>query len=79
MLRMSPLMMTLLGLCLSCGGDAGSDTADDPMTSPEPQREGDEPGECADGVDNDQDGLLDCEDTDCVGAEACVAAYRSRA
>ncbi len=29
------------------------------------------PGSCTDGVDNDGDGLTDCEDSDCLGAEAC--------
>ena len=33
--------------------------------------EGDEPGECDDGADNDQDGLFDCDDPDCAGAPVC--------
>lgn len=28
---------------------------------------------CGDGVDNDLDGLIDCQDVDCVGNEACPA------
>lgn len=28
--------------------------------------------DCADGTDNDSDGLLDCEDDDCLGDPACV-------
>ncbi len=30
------------------------------------------PGSCTDGADNDGDGLTDCEDSDCLGAEACL-------
>ncbi len=33
--------------------------------------EGDEPGECSDGADNDQDGLFDCDDPNCWGAPDC--------
>ena len=34
--------------------------------------------DCADGFDNDQDGLLDCEDDECIGAGACPAGYDLR-
>lgn len=37
-------------------------------------REGDDPGECADGADNDRDGTFDCKDADCSGAPACEVA-----
>ncbi len=33
--------------------------------------EGDEPGECSDGGDNDNDGNFDCDDSDCQGAPVC--------
>ena len=33
--------------------------------------EGDEPGECSDGADNDRDGLYDCDDPGCAGAPVC--------
>jgi len=33
--------------------------------------EGDLPGECSDGADNDRDGLFDCDDPDCAGAPVC--------
>jgi hypothetical protein len=36
--------------------------------------EGDNPGECADGADNDRDGRFDCGDEGCTGAPACVPA-----
>tara|TARA_B100000963_G_scaffold279275_1_gene247723 strand:- start:474 stop:2459 length:1986 start_codon:yes stop_codon:yes gene_type:complete len=39
---------------------------------PPPLYEGDEPGECSDGADNDQDGLFDCDDPNCAGADVCV-------
>ena len=34
--------------------------------------EGDSPGECSDGADNDRDGLYDCDDDSCSGADICV-------
>ncbi len=34
--------------------------------------EGAEPGECRDDLDNDSDGLIDCADEDCSGAENCL-------
>jgi len=37
-----------------------------------PEREGDDPGECEDGADNDFDGAYDCDDSDCAGAPACA-------
>ncbi|MBN1773430.1 MAG: hypothetical protein JXB32_19365 [Deltaproteobacteria bacterium] len=33
--------------------------------------EGDLPGECSDGADNDRDGLYDCGDPDCAASPAC--------
>lgn len=33
--------------------------------------EGDTPGECTDGADNDADGYFDCEDNDCWGSPDC--------
>ena len=34
-------------------------------------REGQEPGQCEDGADNDGDGYFDCDDNDCFNAPAC--------
>ena len=34
--------------------------------------EGNEPGECSDGADNDSDGYFDCNDSSCYGAPDCV-------
>ncbi len=36
--------------------------------------EGSEPGHCADALDNDNDGLYDCDDPDCAGAPDCQEA-----
>jgi len=41
----------------------------------EPDIEGNAPGECADGADNDADGFYDCDDTDCFGAPVCESDY----
>ena len=49
---------------VACSG-APSDTAE------RPEIEGDEPGECSDGADNDGDGQFDCLDSDCAGAAVC--------
>jgi len=37
----------------------------------DPLFEGDEPGDCSDGLDDDLDGLFDCDDPDCGGADNC--------
>ena len=52
-------MLVALAL-VACSGGGTSD------------REGDEPGECSDGVDNDHDGLGDCSDPDCAADTACI-------
>jgi hypothetical protein len=54
----------------STGGVDDDSTADDDDSSPA-LYEGDEPGECSDGADNDQDGLYDCNDPNCEGAPDC--------
>ena len=36
------------------------------------EAEGDDPGECADGADNDKDGYYDCDDADCETAPDCI-------
>jgi hypothetical protein len=47
---------------------------DDDATTAPPLYEGDEPGECSDGADNDQDGLFDCDDDGCAGSPDCDGA-----
>ncbi|HCP45896.1 MAG TPA: hypothetical protein DIU15_07635, partial [Deltaproteobacteria bacterium] len=37
-----------------------------------PEVEGDEAGECGDQMDNDSNGLTDCDDAGCSGAPACA-------
>ena len=56
----------LLLACLLLGVLPACDGGDDVPV------EGDEAGECSDGVDNDQDGLTDCSDDGCAAATACV-------
>ena len=34
--------------------------------------EGDDPGECDDGADNDRDGFFDCDDNDCQNSPICT-------
>jgi len=41
--------------------------------------EGSFSGECLDGLDNDQDGLVDCEDEDCEGSSECEGDAQSAA
>ena len=43
-----------------------------PGENSDPELEGDDAGECDDGVDNDQDGLTDCDDDGCENATACT-------
>ena len=35
------------------------------------ESEGDDPGECSDGADNDRNGTFDCDDPACAGAPVC--------
>lgn len=51
--------------------DDDDDASDDDTGGDE--FEGDEPGECTDGADNDQDGLFDCDDPNCAGSPDCAA------
>ena len=84
LLRHIFLLLLALGLVLSlasgCGSNrvdsdddddddsAADDDDDDPILDPE----GNAPGECNDGVDNDADGLTDCDDPGCEDAPACT-------
>ena len=36
------------------------------------EAEGDDPGECSDGADQDRDDLFDCDDPDCAGSDDCA-------
>jgi len=73
MLTSRSLMMLLMVLhcayavgCVVPRGGGGSGGDDDDAGI-----EGDEPGECGDGADNDGDGDYDCDDEDCAGAPDC--------
>jgi formylglycine-generating enzyme required for sulfatase activity len=67
-------------LVAGCSGGGDDDTAgDDDATAADDDAtpleiEGDEAGECDDGVDNDQDGVTDCADDGCVAATVCADA-----
>jgi hypothetical protein len=52
------------------GDDDTSGIGDDDSEAVGPF-EGDDPGECDDGADNDRDGLFDCDDPECEGAPDC--------
>lgn len=66
MLRASPLLaVPALFLLAACPGDRGD------FVEGENAYEGDDPGECSDGADNDQDGQFDCDDEDCEGSDDC--------
>jgi len=64
---MKPSVILPLIFSLLCAGLAGCEEAPLP-----PEVEGDEPGECADGTDNDQDGAADCDDEGCAVDAACT-------
>lgn len=59
-LRLAALTPALL-LFLGCLGRCGDEEA----------TEGQNPGECSDGADNDGDGDFDCDDADCAGSPDC--------
>jgi hypothetical protein len=60
MSRNTSLLIVLMVSVLACTPDEGSEA-----------REGMNAGECADGADNEGDGLYDCDDPDCFGAPDC--------
>ncbi len=72
-------LVLVLGLTWGCGeeepsgkSNQGDSSEDD--TAVEIELEGDDAGECADGADNDLDGLFDCDDPDCGPAPDCQEA-----
>ena len=54
-----------LALAIGCGGEDAGDSRGFRI-------EGTEPGDCEDGVDNDADGLFDCDDTSCAASPPCA-------
>ena len=56
-------LLFAVALCLFACGESD--------TPPTNTYEGDAPGECDNGADDDRDGRYDCDDEDCVGAPVC--------
>ncbi|HCH66809.1 MAG TPA: hypothetical protein DFR83_28660, partial [Deltaproteobacteria bacterium] len=54
-----------------CAEDESEKTDDD--GTPVDAYEGDNDGECSDGVDNDRNSLFDCDDPGCAGAPDCAS------
>ena len=61
-----PQCAVLLIICLSFLGCGEANT------TPQNAYEGDMPGECNNGADDDRDGAYDCDDEDCAGAPVCL-------
>ena len=57
----------IVGFVLSCE-EKRSELEDN---EEEERKEGDSSGECNDGIDNDDDGLIDCNDSGCASRPAC--------
>ena len=53
-----------IGMLVSCGGELSTGGGT-------PAAEGDDAGECTDGIDNDDDGSVDCADDGCAGSPDC--------
>ena len=68
-----PPLLALGCLALLAACYTGLPNQEDPFAAPDDPTlyEGDQPGECSDGADNDQDGFFDCNDPDCIGSPEC--------
>ncbi len=64
------IQFLILSLMFSCGEKPAEDD-DDNEDEEESDHEGDNAGECMDGIDNDGDGFIDCDDQDCLTKPAC--------
>ena len=66
-------VITLMSIVWSmgCRSEKAEDTSLTEDTEVEVQPEGTTDGECSDGIDNDNDGMTDCDDSDCVADVSC--------
>ena len=56
---------------LSCSATSSMQETTD-GTPTDIEYEGDDPGECSDGADNDMDGFFDCNDNECMMSPDCT-------
>ena len=56
-----PIHFLTIGLLISCGEKSYEDNDKDDDNETERSNEGSSMGDCIDGVDNDGDGLIDCQ------------------
>lgn len=68
-MRIAPLAALVL---LACDGEAPTDPPPPPPTDVPTEDTGVTPEDCANGSDDDGDGLLDCEDGDCADQAPCT-------
>ena len=65
----------LVGLLFACVDSSEQEKQE--VLEEEERREGTQQGDCSDGVDNDNDGDLDCEDAGCIDKPAIRAVARA--
>lgn len=58
-------------MMFSCLNFSKEEPEEDDRNDSSESKEGDQQGDCFDGIDNDDDGYIDCEDQDCDGKPAC--------
>ena len=63
------------GVCCNGPYDNVWSSSNQWTTSPQPENTWNYQDSCADGSDNDCDGLIDCEDPDCAGVNGCPPAW----
>jgi formylglycine-generating enzyme required for sulfatase activity len=69
--RGSSRLLVLAALLAGCPAPADN-SKDDSDTAEAPSPEGSTAGDCADGLDNDQDGRPDCADEGCASSADCI-------
>lgn len=68
---MQPLLLLVALACTEGSIAIDGPTPVEPVTVPPEPTPPARDEACANGIDDDQDGATDCEDTDCIGHEAC--------